>query len=1415
MHQWTHSILEEPTFLNEWKASSQALELAFQVSMMNGLTFARQPAVHSCDTKQARPCNSNRSVSFCDFVELYVGPEHDWHLQQWKRRVEIPIDQSRLFRALGHHLGDEVSFMAMGNRFPQHGIHDEEPTSILEDRQIARELDDSDHEIEVEVEPEHSDDESSDDEPSHEHDWFATLIFAIDFQPTPLRVDWNDYETMHSEAAEILGVTRHQLLTLHHVGTPPQDFHDAGVEALIGHRHDDLAPGSTYRLVLIDVEFHSATPEEQPEVVRRAARVPRQIGRLTLLHRLGLDAYCRATRQSCTLWRNGEIASRYSALPLDINHGDYLRIVVPAGDHVASHIGTRCVASACQQGVALSEICDRHALFVLGWYDTIIGQPLVPLRLDGDGISLLQQHTGTPPLPVSPWFLLKSSLCRINKTVPTDHFETDFSATTRSFADSALPTLPGGIEQRPGIDEQPEHIQNLLGQLEQDGAIEVEEEGQVLYVNTWFLNYPEHERCLEYRKVRIAGDFEHWNQQFTRAWRERIEPGIPVHFYLVHPQPPTSRMQPMVLPHVILMQRAPDEGRAAVITLLDSRGDNNGFQHSAAFLPLITSKVHVIVAANKIDDCIPQISELQCMTWHGDVQLQGEHGIIIHHGISFLIILQNVAHMRVDAWDAEHDEADLMQGRTTLWSTERSETRHTESADTSTPFLNPHALDFQPNVPYIGLMSEFVQELSDIWQHCASSGEAAEPSFQVEVWFVDHARGHLHCRLPRPVSLSADYGTWEATLAASWSDKLVDGETLEYHVVDPSPPNMQHETAAHIVLVQSPHDQLVTSLLTVFETFQGARQCTLQNAVTVHEHLHAEHLAQGLNLHPATQRFEVWHGPHQLQVGHPWPTRSGYGLVMEVFREQRIPPAPILLQLSAVISEGNERLTRGQVAHTHGPIPSLHKVAVEIRDLTFSGKMPQYLEVESPGTAAQVKEELQAWGHFTEVFDCWPQTLFVCRPHIVEDADSMHYLLCRNEVGVDHEVFVHTSSSPLSDNDLLRVLYSLGFSRAVLIVQECLTFGWTKVVFSHNEPKHQDRPAKQQKMQWPPDASSRARCFAPIIDLENIQELEGPCRLDTGLTVDLLRELFSSGQQTLCRDFTCFDLPEELQEHLEAFNTDQPLPDLTQYDRLFIFTDGTSSPEVKRLPPLLADEVGKPDAWAFLVIGEYHTNGALAYQPIGWTAQVVRYDEEGSHYNGVSKIGSDMAERSSLTWAAIWRLSQNVQTETVFCTDSTVGGAQAFGEIGACDPDDSFRLLRSTFQALQAALPEQALHWRHVSSHTGLLYNEFVDLAAKREAASSFHHPRQKLDMRHWRPIMSYLWAVFAGPRWGLPTWNNGGFAIPPPNFPQAMPASSSTGVTMMKRRHLHYMISFATANIHSLSMKPDGHPGFTTCKNR
>ena len=91
-----------------------------------------------------------------------------------------------------------------------------------------------------------------------------------------------------------------------------------------------------------------------------------------------------------------------------------------------------------------------------------------------------------------------------------------------------------------------------------------------------------------------------------------------------------------------------------------------------------------------------------------------------------------------------------------------------------------------------------------------------------------------------------------------------------------------------------------------------------------------------------------------------------------------------------------------------------------------------------------------------------------------------------------------------------------------------------------------------------------------------------------------------------------------------------------------------------RLPPLQAGEVGKPDVWAFLVIGEYYADGVQCFQPIGWTAQVVRYHAEGSHYNGVYKIGSDMAERSALTWAALWCCQETNLPQEDFATQMWV-----------------------------------------------------------------------------------------------------------------------------------------------------------------
>ena len=247
---------------------------------------------------------------------------------------------------------------------------------------------------------------------------------------------------------------------------------------------------------------------------------PRHIGRLTILQQLGLAAYCREMHQSCILWVNDAIMSRYSARPIELKHGDFVRIAVPPGHEQVCHIGTRCVASACHQGLSLQELHDRHALFTLGWFDTIIDHPLVPLRPDADDTTLLQQQWYIlPPLPQPPWTLIKQRECRITATdaEPFEHFEEDPEDVYRHSIPTSTQIYLEALCPRPGLDEQPEYIYNLFEQLEEHGAVEVEEEGQVLYVITWMLHDPDFSVCRDYRTVRLTSDFQHWQQQLLTA----------------------------------------------------------------------------------------------------------------------------------------------------------------------------------------------------------------------------------------------------------------------------------------------------------------------------------------------------------------------------------------------------------------------------------------------------------------------------------------------------------------------------------------------------------------------------------------------------------------------------------------------------------------------------------------------------------------------------------------------------------------------------------------------------------------------------------------------------------------------------------------------------------------------------------
>ena len=196
---------------------------------------------------------------------------------------------------------------------------------------------------------------------------------------------------------------------------------------------------------------------------------------------------------------------------------------------------------------------------------------------------------------------------------------------------------------------------------------------------------------------------------------------------------------------------------------------------------------------------------------------------------------------------------------------------------------------------------------------------------RVEVWFVDHG-SVLHCTRSRPIRLYEDCSSWESSMAGAWNDYVIPGTPLEFHLVDPAPPHMPNDVAAHVIIVQRPHDELVTSLLSVYPGPQAQGQPALQNAITTHEHIWIQDLARGLGLEtqcfrsPVSHICEAWYGSFELQRTAPLAPRSGHGLLFLFFPHEPVEDSVALLQLHTLLDPPHERLTHGQVLKPMGRV---------------------------------------------------------------------------------------------------------------------------------------------------------------------------------------------------------------------------------------------------------------------------------------------------------------------------------------------------------------------------------------------------------------------------------------------------------------------------------------------------------------
>ena len=232
--------------------------------------------------------------------------------------------------------------------------------------------------------------------------------------------------------------------------------------------------------------------------------------------------------------------------------------------------------SACHQGISAAELCDRHALYVLGWYDTIIGPPLVPLPPDEDVTNLMQLSTVVPPEEHCPWFLLRTRQCFIDAWEQPCPFSAEMVKDSQPLSLNQVRShkiilkmnlRTGEALHRPSKDLLGSQLNPLQGQpaviqelfmlwlhvaMTQQGG-----EDTVIPVETWYLSEPGHVICGVSRTVNLGRDFQSWLGQIIEEWEDVLDRTTTIQLHAVRPMPRATIARPTTRPHIILKQRTP------------------------------------------------------------------------------------------------------------------------------------------------------------------------------------------------------------------------------------------------------------------------------------------------------------------------------------------------------------------------------------------------------------------------------------------------------------------------------------------------------------------------------------------------------------------------------------------------------------------------------------------------------------------------------------------------------------------------------------------------------------------------------------------------------------------------------------------------------------------------------------------
>eukprot|EP00438_Fugacium_kawagutii_P001525 Skav207803 [mRNA] locus=scaffold381:49411:61915:+ [translate_table: standard] len=706
--------------------------------------------------------------------------------------------------------------------------------------------------------------------------------------------------------------------------------------------------------------------------------------------------------------------------------------------------------------------------------------------------------------------------------------------------------------------------------------------------------------------------------------------------------------------------------------------------------------------------------------------------------------------------------------------------------------------DSEPSITWPSTFApDIVKVLLPITGELASSYEP--DNIPLKTWFLHHRYG-VYCKTARTVMLSREVQTWEETLRSTWRDQARPDEPLHIHRVTPTPADdRSHPPTVHILISQGDNEARDRRGLLI--GMKAEEDFTLWAVSAIHP-ARAENLIWYINgfdyCSPAYDGWActVWRHHQQLIPTVAYDFLDGEFLRVEATRRSSPRPAgepQMAMDEDVTNSEASSFI---QIASQQRRIISLEHL---LRDPDQEHQAGQDAILREPAghlVAFLVDSDrrcqtLPPWVELPELSEeaCqqvlhrdWNYSGLCCQLHVwpafavwVPDAHSLLWFYVPVETWHIESV-VHRRTpvkfSP-SDVDHMSFLHGRGFNRAV-IIDTLQPQQQVRIVLYHNNVPELAAYASSKKKTRTPWPSRQPRTSAAPFFRGIPHDQDDHHHLATPFTQDNLTDFFASGHGALCRHWEHLTLPDHVRQALSSCEAvDGPFC-WDHFDRLIIFTDGSSKPANRHRSPAYNEDVGANDTWAYLVLAENYELDQKYF--LGWAAHSVVYNVHMTHHLGADRMGADIAELEALSWAGLWRLSCNTRLPTVFCADSSYALGQAGGTHGCSTVSTLHRTLRAIFQALQMAVESDSVWLYHVNSHTDDPFNDFVDVVANAERQQGQHLGRQKLDMRQWSPRLPFLWMVFAD-KAGLPALTSRGFRTTRPGPAPSVETSSPSSV--------------------------------------